>query len=274
MPQVRRRRNQCQRDRDRTKLVTAYLEGRTLSEIGKKLGVSEAQCSRDLKKSKLNWRSVCDRQTSEEFSQEIARIRQKQVMNSLKLSAEHSPRVLGEMFGLFAEQQRLYQIYEQRKIQSLEDSLDKIQRAGWRCFVQHPGEIIAALERLQQLDILSDEKYFALLEAILGAQRLLRQQLKSIFELKEPLMNSQIIEKFLVENDIEFYQEKNNIYCCDIDAIGNSAKISLESDRAFVTVYNTNFEKIYASVAYSSEDLVEIWGEIQEQLLKINGNHN
>ena len=36
------------------KLVEAYLRGETLKEIGRKLGVSEAQASRHLKKSKLN----------------------------------------------------------------------------------------------------------------------------------------------------------------------------------------------------------------------------
>lgn len=56
--------------------------------------------------------------------------------------------------------------------------------------------------------------------------------------------------------------------------MGNSAKISLESNRVFVTAYDANSEKLYTSVAYCESDFSEVWGEIQERVLKVNNRNH
>ncbi|MDF5714296.1 MAG: hypothetical protein PUP93_10480 [Rhizonema sp. NSF051] len=178
MPTTQRRRNQCQRDCDRTKLVSQYLAGFTLQDIANGLGISKSQACRDLKKSKLNWRADCIKQSSDEFVLASAKLKLKEP------TTEEIFKNPKNLFRYTNETLRLYQEKEYIQIRSLEDNIAYLKRAGWQAFDTSPKQSIRAIEKLVNLGILPEEKFWDFFEAITGSQRFFRESLQKIFESK------------------------------------------------------------------------------------------
>ncbi|MDF5718103.1 MAG: hypothetical protein PUP93_30610 [Rhizonema sp. NSF051] len=181
MAQSRQRRNQLQRDCDRAQLVADYRNGETLKQIAKRLGVSESQTSRDLKKAKLNWRMRCDQAIDEQFDEQKSKLQQQQRDVWRQWHQKNQRQYLDKAFALMLQETKLIAHRELAKTTSLEDALRTVRGAGWRAFAPNQMETAIAIEILLDLGVIRGKDIWLILEAIKASQRAFKLEIMKIF---------------------------------------------------------------------------------------------